>query len=95
VGNALKITPAGRVTVRVGPFEEAAVVFAVEDRGPGIPAEQRERIFEPYWRGPITYKGTGLGLAITRGIVEAHAGRIWVESDGHSGSRFLFTIPRA
>lgn len=94
VGNALKVTAAGRVTVRARPSEEPAVVFAVEDSGPGIAPGLRDRLFEPYWRGKSTYEGTGLGLAITRGIVEAHGGRIWIESDGRSGSTFLFTIPR-
>jgi signal transduction histidine kinase/putative methionine-R-sulfoxide reductase with GAF domain len=91
--NALKATINGRVTIRTTSVETTEVVFSVEDSGPGIPEGVRERVFEPYWRGDSTYKGTGLGLAITRGIVEAHGGRIWVESREGSGTVFSFAIP--
>jgi signal transduction histidine kinase len=56
----------------------------------------REHIFDPYWRSDnATYKGTGLGLAIVRGIVEAHGGRVWIESEPGRGAAFLFGIPTA
>jgi signal transduction histidine kinase len=96
VGNALKVTTTGGVVVGVcsrGRGED--VVFTVRDTGPGIPAEQQDRLFEPYWRGPSTYRGSGLGLAIARGVVENHGGRIWVESTPGSGTTFFFTVPRA
>jgi signal transduction histidine kinase len=96
VGNALKVTTRGSVMVsaRSGGSENR-VTFSVQDTGPGIPADQQERLFEPYWRGQSTYKGTGLGLAITRGIVEAHGGAIRVESAPGTGTVFSFDIPRA
>jgi signal transduction histidine kinase len=95
VGNALKVTTDGRIVVAARRREEKDVVFSVSDTGPGVPEEQQGRLFEPYWRGQTTYKGTGIGLAIARGIVEAHAGRIWVESRAGTGTTFFFSIPRA
>ncbi|ABS27202.1 ATP-binding protein [Anaeromyxobacter sp. Fw109-5] len=96
VSNAVKVTEAGgRIGVRAEP-RAAAVRFAVSDTGPGIAPDELERIFEPYRRGAgATYSGTGLGLAIARGIVEAHGGRIGVESAVGAGSTFWFTLPVA
>jgi signal transduction histidine kinase len=96
VGNALKVTTTGGVAIDArSAAEEPVVVFSVRDTGPGIPEGQIERVFEPYWRGQSTYKGSGLGLAIARGVVEAHGGRIWVESMPGEGTTFFFTIPTA
>ena len=71
--------------------------FAVADRGVGLRADEYERIFEPFYRGDGAkvgrVRGTGLGLAICKGIVEAHGGRIWVESEPGKGSTFYFTLP--
>ena len=68
--------------------------MAIADTGPGIPAEQLPHIFSQFWQGSRTdRRGIGLGLAIARGIVDAHGGRIWVESTVGVGSRFLFTLP--
>lgn len=73
------------------------VVVEVVDRGPGIPAEQREQVFEKFVRLDNEERsgstGTGLGLAICRGIVRAHGGAIWVESEIGRGSTFAFTLP--
>ena len=72
------------------------VRFAVTDRGPGIAAEQLPHIFDRYWQVKETAQlGTGLGLAIAKGIVEAHGGRIWVESEVGKGTTFFFTLPVA
>jgi signal transduction histidine kinase len=96
VGNAIKFTPeGGRITLRVEPRDED-VVFSVSDTGPGIAEEDLEHIFDPYWRPKMQAKaGAGLGLSISRGIVEAHGGRIWAESEVGKGSTFHFTIPVA
>lgn len=95
VSNALKVSAEGSITIRLRRAERE-VVFAVVDRGPGIPEEARARIFDPYWRAEnATYKGTGLGLAIVRGIVEGHGGRVWIESEPGLGATFLFSIPAA
>jgi signal transduction histidine kinase len=75
--------------------------MGVEDEGPGIPSDLRERVFDKFFRatrdGDVTTRkptGTGMGLAIAKGIVEAHEGRIWIEPrhDG-KGTRVLFTLP--
>jgi PAS domain S-box-containing protein len=95
VGNALKFTQSGAVTVsaRNG---GSVVLFAVADTGPGIPPEDAAHVFERFWQARREgRKGLGLGLAIARGIVEAHGGRIWVESEVGAGSTFLFTLPAA
>jgi signal transduction histidine kinase len=74
-----------------------AVRVAVSDRGPGVPADQAERLFEPYYRAPATAgsgkDGVGLGLSIVKSIVEAHAGRVGVESRRGGGARFWFELP--
>jgi PAS domain S-box-containing protein len=96
VGNAIKFTPrGGRITLRARP-ESAEVCLAVIDTGPGIPADQLPHIFGRFWQArPADKRGIGLGLAIARGIVEAHEGRIWVESRVGEGSAFYFTVPVA
>ena len=95
VSNALKVSPNGGVVVAARRLDDRHAVFSVSDTGPGIPEESQGRVFEPYWRGQSMYKGTGLGLAIAKGIVEAHAGRMWVESRVGAGATFLFSVPRA
>jgi signal transduction histidine kinase len=96
VGNAGKFSPEGSsISIRViaRPRE---VVFEILDRGSGISSEQLPHIFEPYWRASRTRRpGLGLGLAIAKGIVEAHDGRIWVESRPGDGSKFAFSLPAA
>ena len=99
VGNALKFSPAGAtVTVRVA-REKGRVLTQVSDQGPGLPPEECKRIFVPFQRGsaqPVRgEKGTGLGLAISRKIVEAHGGRIGVESTVGRGSTFWYSLPVA
>jgi signal transduction histidine kinase len=94
--NAVKFTPkGGAVTVHVGPWE-GGVRVAVSDTGPGIPEQTRQRLFERHWQGAAPdRRGLGLGLYIARSLVEAHGGRIWVESTPGAGSTFLFTLQAA
>jgi PAS domain S-box-containing protein len=96
VGNAVKFTPRqGRITVSADRIE-GEVRFAVIDTGPGIPPEQVPHIFGRFWQAKSSdRRGIGLGLAIAKGIVEAHQGRIWVESQVGLGSTFYFTLPGA
>ena len=91
--NAVKFArPPGEVAVEVRGCPEGAR-FTVRDNGPGIPAEDQPHLFDRFWqRDPHAGGGAGLGLAIAKGIVEAHGGRIWVESDS-AGSAFHFTLP--
>jgi signal transduction histidine kinase len=90
--------PATRVELAVQ-RDTDEVVVAVTDRGDGIPEDEREAIFEPFYRGESSrrrrVRGTGLGLAICRAIVEAQGGRLWVESAPGSGSTFRFSLPLA
>jgi signal transduction histidine kinase len=73
---------------------DRGVKFSVADTGSGIPAAQLPHIFEQFWQASRAGRhGAGLGLAISRGIVEAHGGRIWVESTVGKGTVFSFTIP--
>jgi signal transduction histidine kinase len=96
LSNAIKFTPAGgRVTVELAELD-GEVEVAVADTGPGIAAEEMPLLFEKFSQtssGKST-QGTGLGLVICRHLVEAHGGRIWVESDVGAGSRFAFRLPR-
>jgi PAS domain S-box-containing protein len=96
IGNALKFTEAGgRVTIRASTASDV-VVFSVSDTGPGIEPEHQPHVFDRFWQARREgRKGLGLGLAIARGIVDAHGGRIWVESTPGVGTTFLFTIPIA
>jgi signal transduction histidine kinase len=93
-GNAIKFTPkGGSITIRAH-AAGAQVTFAVSDTGPGIPPEHLTHVFDRYWQAKTTAKlGAGLGLSIAKGIVEAHGGQIWVESELGKGASFMFTLP--
>jgi GAF domain-containing protein len=96
VGNALKFTDAGSVTIRAR-LDGDAFVVSVTDTGPGIAPEDQARIFEEFQQADTTRAkakgGTGLGLAIARRLVEMHGGRLWLESALGQGSTFSFTVP--
>lgn len=91
--NAFDATPAGTITVRIveGP-EDVAVV--VQDTGSGMAPEVKDRLFEPFFTTKRIGEGTGLGLSMCRSIVEAHAGRIEVDSESGKGSTFTVRLPR-
>ncbi|RME75323.1 MAG: GAF domain-containing protein [Chloroflexi bacterium] len=107
VGNALKFTPReGKVTVSARihqPAEaqtgkngrQSQVVVSVSDTGPGIPPEIQARLFQKFVTGGQEKSGSGLGLAFCKLAVEAHGGRIWVESKPGQGATFSFTLPIA
>lgn len=93
VGNAVKFSRHGAITLGAAPGEEGLAVLSVTDTGPGIPPEARARLFDRFWRADQTDRsGAGLGLAIVHGIVTAHGGRVWVESHAGEGSTFYFTL---
>jgi signal transduction histidine kinase len=72
------------------------VRVSVSDTGPGIPEEQLGQLFGRFWQGnPADRRGIGLGLTIAKGIVDAHGGRIWVESRVGEGTTFYFTLSTA
>lgn len=89
--------PSTPIEVRLEAGRRGMAVVRVIDRGPGVPVDQRERIFERFvhaTNGEGAGSGTGLGLAIVKGLVEAHAGRVWLDDDG-PGGRFAFSLPLA
>lgn len=94
--NAARYTEEGFVRVKAG-TQCGEVVFTVQDTGPGIPADKRANIFEEFYQvdGSMrrSHGGFGLGLAISKRFVEAHHGRIWVESEPNRGSSFSFALP--
>jgi signal transduction histidine kinase len=96
LSNAVKVTAqGGRVTVGVD-SRDAETVFFVRDTGPGIGPDELAQVFERYWRSKkVAYKGSGLGLTIAKGIIDAHRGRIWIESALGVGSTFYFSLPAA
>jgi signal transduction histidine kinase len=96
IGNAVKFTePGGRVTVGATP-RDGEVLFWVADTGVGISAEDLPHLFDRFWQArKAGRQGAGLGLPIVKGIVEAHGGRIWVESTPGHGSTFFVTFPMA
>ncbi len=99
LSNALRYVPqGGKVVIRA---EEGAgeIRISVSDDGPGIPARELPHLFERFWRGDKARRratgGSGLGLTIAKSLVEAHGGRIWVESEEGKGTTFTFTLPIA
>ncbi|WIG92888.1 HAMP domain-containing sensor histidine kinase [Myxococcus sp. SDU36] len=94
--NAIKFTPAGGgISLRLEPVGQD-VRFSVVDTGSGIPRHQLEEVFQRFWQARSEdRRGLGLGLSISKGIVEAHGGRIWAESQPGKGSTFSFTLPGA
>jgi signal transduction histidine kinase len=97
VSNSVKFSPPGG-TVRVAARREGAFIYtAIDDQGPGIPADQLQHIFERFRQAENATKqgkgGSGLGLTICQVIVELHGGKIWAENLPIGGSRFVFTLP--
>jgi PAS domain S-box-containing protein len=94
IGNAIKFTKAGGCITVGAASHDHEVIFRVADTGSGIAPEDLPRVFDRFWQATrANRQGAGLGLPITKGIVEAHGGRIWVESTPNRGTTFSFTIP--
>ena len=99
--NAAKYSPRGGIIrLNAEATGEGTVLLTVDDQGPGIPAEMRKRVFDKFFRAmrdgdsPPQKPGTGMGLAIAKGIVEAHGGKIWIESvKDSSGTRVVVLLP--
>ncbi len=98
VSNAIKYSPDGGTIEISGRTLPNEVVVTVSDQGVGIPFEEQSRVFERFFRGARERnqrtQGAGLGLYLVKSIVEAHSGRIWVESNPGGGAAFSFAIPR-
>ena len=96
LSNAVKFTPSGGVVDVTATQADGDVSVSVADTGPGIAAEDLDRIFEEFQQteaGARHHEGTGLGLALSKRFVEMHGGRIWCESEVGTGSTFVFTLP--
>ena len=95
IGNAHKFTPeGGRIDLEATATREG-VRFTVRDTGPGLAADDLPHVFDRFWQArKVRRGGVGLGLPITKGIVDAHGGRIWAESVPGLGAAFHFTLPR-
>ena len=95
IENAVKYTPDGTPIAVAARQVPGAIEISVHDDGPGIPPEHQLRLFDKFYRAyaATAAPGAGIGLAISKGLVEAHGGRIWVESEPGSGTTFRFTLP--
>lgn len=97
LANAIKYSPADSTVIISGEADQSSVVFKVTDRGPGIPAHLKQSIFDRYKQlsqpAHVKRRGFGLGLAICKALVEAHGGKIEVESEEGKGSCFSFKLP--
>ena len=97
ISNAIKYSPQGKRIEIGGRTLPTEVVVSVTDQGPGIPLEEQPRVFERFYRGARhrnqSIPGAGLGLYLAKAIVEAHGGRIWVDSSFGEGTTFSFSIP--
>jgi PAS domain S-box-containing protein len=96
IGNAVKYSSSGGEVVVTAAAEEDVIRVSIADQGAGIPEDELPRVFDRFWQSKRTNRsGAGLGLTIARGIVRAHAGRIWIESKQGEGTTVHFTLPRA
>jgi len=96
LGNAVKYTPTGGFVTMSFSIDGGQLIFKITDTGPGIPLLDQPHIFEKFYRAsnvPPKVSGSGLGLAIVRSIVDAHHGRIWVDSALGKGSTFVVVLP--
>ena len=96
VGNAIKFTPeGGSIGIEARSVGDEGW-FSVRDTGQGIPEDELPHVFDRFWQGRRkSHAGIGLGLSIVKGLVEAHGGRLWVESKVGAGTTFFFTLSLA
>ena len=93
VDNAIRFTREGSIALGAR-AEGSEVVFWVSDTGNGIPLEDLPHLFDRFWQAKKSERtGSGLGLAIVNGTVQAHGGRVWVDSQVGSGTTFFFSLP--
>jgi two-component system sensor histidine kinase KdpD len=95
--NAAKYTPPGSAIKVAAESAQLAIEVSVADRGPGLDEDERESVFDKFYRSSRVSsdrgRGAGLGLAICKAIIQAHGGRIWAENREGGGTRFVFTLP--
>jgi PAS domain S-box-containing protein len=96
VSNGIKFSRQGSKIVVTAQERDNTIMVCVSDEGPGIQRENLSKVFDRYWQAEDTkHAGTGLGLSIAKGVVEAHGGKIWADSELGKGSSFSFTLPLA
>ncbi len=100
IKNSIDFVPAsnGKITIGAELIQNQTMIqFSVEDNGPGIPADKMDKLFHKFYQVDTSlirkHGGSGLGLAISKGIVEAHGGKIWIDKEYNHGAAFRFTIP--
>jgi two-component system OmpR family sensor kinase len=97
IGNALRFSPIGKPVTVVASRQDGSVRIAVRDEGPGIPVDQRSRVFERFWQAdgsaPTGGGGAGLGLAISKRIIDAHDGEILVTDNQPNGACVVISLP--
>ncbi len=94
VQNAIKFTPRGGVVTLGVARDENCARFCIADTGPGIAREEQAHVWNRFWRSHrAVAEGVGLGLSIAKGLVEAQRGRMWLDSEPGTGSKFFFTLP--
>jgi signal transduction histidine kinase len=93
VANAIRYTPPGGVVTIRTERAGGETRIAVADTGPGVPADVVPHVFERYFTTARREGGTGLGLYIVKGLVEAHGGRVWLETEPGNGTTFYFSLP--
>jgi signal transduction histidine kinase len=96
ITNSIKYAPDGEIRI-IGQVRPDQVIISVSDDGPGIESTDLPHVFDRFYRAPQAVKqtkGAGLGLFLARAIIEAHGGRIWVESKNHRGAQISFSLPK-
>jgi signal transduction histidine kinase len=96
ISNAIKYAPDGKITIS-GQVRSDMVIVTVSDEGPGIATEDVPHVFDRFYRAPTSArhtKGAGLGLFLSKSIIEAHGGKMWVDSSLDQGARLCFSLPR-
>jgi two-component system clock-associated histidine kinase SasA len=94
--NAVKYTPEGGNILLKAVAHDQELMVEVQNSGPALSPEEQQRLFQPYYRSEVDRQrlpGIGLGLSLCKRLVEAHGGKIWVESDPAKGNTFAFTLP--
>ena len=96
--NAAKYSSPGSSITIVGQQQPAEILISVHNHGSFIPPEEREKIFERFYRSPGSNRkapGTGIGLSVVKQVTESHLGRAWVNSDPQTGTTFFVSFPRS
>jgi two-component system, OmpR family, sensor histidine kinase KdpD len=96
--NAAKYSSPGSSITIAGQEEPAEILLSVHNQGSFIPPEEREKIFERFYRSPGSNRkapGTGIGLSVVKQVTESHLGRAWVNSDPQAGTTFFVSLPRS